>query len=59
MLKTITLSIIAWMSAAYAIAQTAGEHFTFNESTRYSELVINSRINDFKANTRQQWHHDS
>ena len=52
MLKTITLSIIAWMSAAYAIAQTAGEHFTFNESTRYSELVINSRINDFKANTK-------
>lgn len=30
----------------------AGEPCTFDEGTRYSELVINSRINDFKANTK-------
>lgn len=29
---------------------TAGEPCTFTEGVRYSQLVINSRINDFKAN---------
>ena len=34
-----------------AASQAAGEQCTFTEGVRYSELVINSRINDFKANT--------
>lgn len=34
-----------------AASQAAGEPCTFTEGVRYSELVINSRINDFKANT--------
>ena len=37
--------------AANGIPQNAGDHCTFEEGLRYSELVINSRINDFKANT--------
>ena len=52
MFETITLSVLSWMFAATGTAQTAGEPCTFNENTRYSELVINSRINDFKANTK-------
>lgn len=30
----------------------AGDPCTFDEGVRYSQLVINSRINDFKANTK-------
>ncbi len=39
--------------AAFAIVPAAaGQHCTFVEGMRYSELVINSRLNDFKANTK-------
>ena len=39
----------AW--AADGVPTKAGEHCTFTEGVRYSQLVIDSRINDFKANT--------
>ena len=45
------LSAIGFGWSDTATAQTtAGEPYTFNEQVRYSQLVINSRINDFKAN---------
>ena len=46
-------AIIAWGKAADgdAVPQTKGTHCTFTDGVRYSELVINSRLNDFKANT--------
>ena len=45
------LSAIGFGRSDTATAQTtAGEPYTFNEQVRYSQLVINSRINDFKAN---------
>lgn len=49
----IAIAAVAWHSlyAADGIPQNAGEHCTFEAGLRYSELVINSRINDFKANT--------
>lgn len=34
-----------------AIPEKVGEHCTFANGLRYSEIVINSRLNDFKANT--------
>lgn len=40
-------------SAADGVPTTAGAPCQFSETTRYSQLVINSRINDFKANTVQ------
>ena len=40
-------------SAADGIPATAGAHCQYTEGTRYSQLVIDSRINDFKANTVQ------
>lgn len=40
-----------WSNAAMAQTATAGEYCTFTEGVRYSQLVIDSRINDFKANT--------
>ena len=39
------------MTAENGVPKKAGEPCTFDERVRYSELVINSRINDFKANT--------
>ena len=46
-------AMIAWGKAADgdAVPQTKGAHCTFTDGVRYSELVINSRLNDFKANT--------
>ena len=38
-------------NAGWAQNAPAGEACTFTEGVRYSQLVINSRINDFKANT--------
>lgn len=35
------------------VPEKAGEACVFSEDIRYSELVINARINDFKANTKQ------
>ena len=40
---------LGWINAATA-QTTAGEPCMFTEGVRYSQLVINSRINDFKAN---------
>lgn len=42
----------AWGSTADGIPDNAGEPCVFTEGVRYSQLVINSRINDFKANTK-------
>lgn len=42
----------AWGSNANGIPDNAGEPCVFTEGVRYSQLVINSRINDFKANTK-------
>lgn len=39
--------------AAEGVPAEAGQLCTFVDTVRYSELVINSRINDFKANTKQ------
>jgi rhamnogalacturonyl hydrolase YesR len=39
---------IVW--ATDGVPTAAGAQCTFSENVRYSELVINSRINDFKAN---------
>ena len=47
-----TLSILSWALTVVGVPQTAGEYCSFNEETRYSQLVIDSRINDFKANTK-------
>ena len=52
MIEAIALTIFSWTLSVVGIPQKAGEACTFNENTRYSELVINSRINDFKANTK-------
>ena len=51
---TLTISTLtAWGRASdrNVIPQTKGTHCTFTDGLRYSELVINSRLNDFKANT--------
>lgn len=56
-LPTLLLSIAAATTtlgaAAEDIPSKAGEPCRFTEGVRYSELVINSRINDFRANTTQ------
>ena len=46
-------AMTAWgmTAAGGAVPQTKGAHCTFKEGVRYSELVINARLNDFKANT--------
>ncbi len=53
---TLVLTSIAitetWAGNADGIPGNAGDHCVFNENIRYSQLVINSRINDFKANTK-------
>ena len=54
--KTMLLAMLAvtvcnWTHAADGIPAKVGERCTFTEGVRYSHLVINSRINDFKANT--------
>ena len=38
-------------SAAEGVPSEKGAACTFVEGLRYSELVMNSRLNDFKANT--------
>lgn len=51
-MKHLLTTLAALTLAAIATAQPkAGEHVTFREGTRYSAMVINSRLNDFKANT--------
>lgn len=49
---TLTATITCWGSATTELTGKAGEPCTFHDGVRYSELVINSRINDFKANTK-------
>ena len=46
-------TMTAWGKASdhNVIPQTKGTHCTFTDGLRYSELVTNSRLNDFKANT--------
>ena len=46
-------SITAWGKTADngIFPQTKGAHCTFIDGVRYSELVINARLNDFKTNT--------
>ena len=56
LLITLTFAIsalTAWGKVAdnEVVPQTKGAHCTFTEGVRYSELVINARMNDFKANT--------
>ena len=56
LLITLTLALLAltaWGKDADddAVPQTKGAHCTFIDGVRYSELVINARLNDFKANT--------
>lgn len=51
---TLTISTMtAWgrASDSKVVPQTKGTHCTFTDGQRYSELVTNSRLNDFKANT--------
>jgi rhamnogalacturonyl hydrolase YesR len=52
----LTLACIAlaqtWASTTNGIPDKAGEACTFEEGVRYSQLVIDSRINDFYANTK-------
>ena len=55
--KLIGLMLLTVLSqlvyATNGVPATAGVACTFMEDVRYSELVINSRINDFKANNNQ------
>lgn len=56
LLITLTFAIsalTAWgkVSGNDVVPQTKGAHCTFTDGVRYSELVINARMNDFKANT--------
>ena len=46
-------AITAWSQTAVSnvVPKDKGQHCTFKEGVRYSELVINARLNDFKANT--------
>ena len=46
-------AMTAWGKAAGSnvVPLTKGAHCTFTDGVRYSELVINARLNDFKANT--------
>jgi len=52
MIETLALTIVSWTLAVVGVPQKAGDPCTFNEDTRYSQLVIDNRINDFKANTK-------
>lgn len=49
----LTMAMALWAEATYShvVPSAAGEHCTFMDGVRYSELVINARLNDFKANT--------
>lgn len=46
-------AISVWSQAAVnnIVPKNKGQHCTFADGVRYSELVINARLNDFKANT--------
>ena len=46
-------AVTAWCIAADndVIPQTKGSHCTFTDGVRYSKMIINARLNDFKANT--------
>lgn len=54
--KTLTILIVGLTLcnsiSAFDIPADKGSHCTFTEGVRYSEIVINSRLNDFKANTK-------
>ena len=39
-------------NASQVLPAPKGEHYSFSPTMRYSQLVIDSRINDFKANTK-------
>ena len=51
LLAALTAAPCCGALAADGVPAKAGEPCTFTEGVRYSHLVINSRINDFKANT--------
>lgn len=51
LLLTFMLTVQSTVLAADGIPSVAGSHCTFTEGVRYSQVVINSRINDFRANT--------
>lgn len=51
-LGMLALMLVA-TGASWGQTQPAGKPCTFQEGVRYSELVINARINDFKANTKE------
>lgn len=48
----LTTATAGWAATTDGVPATAGEACKFSEGVRYSELVINSRINDFYANTK-------
>lgn len=48
--QTVTAAALA--ATTLGVPTQKGEACTFQENVRYSELVINSRINDFKANKK-------
>ena len=51
LLVTFTMISNYVVMATDGVPSKVGEPCTFTEGVRYSQLVINSRINDFKANT--------
>lgn len=51
-LMWVALACAGMVNAADGVPTNAGETCTFVEGVRYSQLVIDARINDFKANTK-------
>ncbi len=51
MLCLAAITMTAWGITNNGVPEKKGEHCTFTDGIRYSELVISSRLNDFKANT--------
>lgn len=47
----LVLTVGSKTSDIEVVPLTKGAHCTFTDGVRYSELVINARLNDFKANT--------
>lgn len=45
-------TMAAWGTTDNGVPDKKGGHCTFTDGVRYSELVINSRLNDFMANTK-------
>ncbi len=44
-------AMTAWGTTVNGVPDKKGAHCIYTDGIRYSELVINSRLNDFKANT--------